>query len=112
MPSQLVAALWSVAAVILWVVLATRNPDLTYHFAPLIAAGAWPVAGSRPLMALASGSLTAAAAVGLAASGSMEGPDLVGGDAAFLEAVLFTAAGAAAGAGWAVSRSPRTTSSG
>ena len=112
MRAQLVPASWSVAAVAVWIVLAARNPHLTYHFAPLIAAGAWPVAGSRPQAAFASGILAIAAAIALARAGSLEGPDLIGGRAAFGGAALFAVVGAAAGAAWALSRSPRTTSSG
>ena len=112
MRTQFVPALWSIGATVAWMVLASRNPNLTYHFAPIIAAGAWPIAGSRPRFAIASGALAVAASIGLELSGSLEGPDLVGGHAAFGEAVLFALLGAVAGGFWAVSRSPRMTSSG
>ncbi len=110
--SQLLPALWSLGAALAWIVLATRNPHLTYHFAPLIVAGAWPIAGSRPPTAWLSGAIAVLATVGLQAAGSLDGPDLVGGDAAFGEAVLFAVAGAVGGAGWVLSRSRRMTSSG
>ena len=112
MREQGLAGLWTIGALAVWAFLATRNPDLTYHFAPLIAAAAWPVAGSRAHTAVVSGILTLATSIGLAAAGSLEGPDLVGGHAALAEAVLFTFAGAAGGAAWTLSRSRRTTSSG
>lgn len=112
MRTQLVPALWSIGAAAVWVVLASRNPELTYHFAPLIAAGAWPIAGSRPWAAIGSGAIALAAASALQLAGSLEGPDLVGGEAAFAEAILFALIGAGAGWARAVSRSPRTTSSG
>ena len=112
MREQFLAALWTIGALAVWAFLASRNPELTYHFAPLVAAAAWPVAGSRPDSAVVSGTLTLATSFGLAAAGSMDGPDLVGGHAALAEAVLFAVVGAAGGAAWAVSRSRRTTSSG
>ena len=112
MRAQILPAAWSVAAAAAWVLLASRSPNLTYHFAPLVAAGAWPIAGSRARWAVASGAIAVATAVGLRVSSSLEGPDLIGGHAAFAEAVLFALVGAGGGAIWAVRRSHRTTSAG
>ena len=100
---------WTVAALAVWVVLAVRSPELTYHLAPLIAAGVWPLMSGRAAAAVASGGVTIAVAVGLALSDSLEGPDLVGGHAAFGEAVLFAVFGAALGAAWAVARTATPT---
>ena len=112
MREQALAGLWTIGTLAVWAFLATRSPDLTYHFAPLIAAAAWPVAGSRANTAMISGPLTLLTSIGLAAAGSLQGPDLVGGHAALAEAVVFGVAGAVGGAAWALSRSRRTTSSG
>lgn len=102
-----------VAAV--WVALAWFNPDNTYHAAPLLAAGIFPVA-----QRLRHGRLTAGQAVGAAAGGylnvlvvtvlltvvdKLEGPSLLPfGDAA-VEALVFGAAGSLLGA--AAAHAPR-----
>ncbi len=103
--TRLGPGLWTFAALALWAVLAARSPDLTYHFAPLIAAGVWPVMSGRAAAAVASGGVTLLVSIGLALAGWLEGPDFFGGHAAFGEAALFAVAGAALGAAWAIARS-------
>jgi hypothetical protein len=95
------------AVLAIWSILAVRSPDLTYHFAPLIAAGVWPVLGRhtttsplRPtaLAALGGFAMTVAVSVLLAGAGYLQGPTFWGDGHALSEAILFAALGAAGGA--------------
>lgn len=101
MRSHLIAASWSLAAAAVWFVLALNNPTLTYHFAPIIVSGAWPVLlpgrTSRDLWAAGIGAMGMALIVTLALSlsDSLRGPDLLKGDAATAEMILFSVLGAA-----------------
>jgi hypothetical protein len=110
MRSQLVwlrGAAATAVVLAVWSVLAVRSPDLTYHFAPLIAAGVWPVlghhtttSGLRPtaLAALGGFAMTATVSLLLAGAGYLEGPTFWGDGHALSEAILFAALGAAGGA--------------
>ena len=91
----------------IWAALAVRNPTLTYHFAPLIAAVAGPwftrtsVGHLDPAPALAVVApgllLTLVVAAALHATDHLLGPTFWSEDGAIGEAVLFAVAGAAAG---------------
>ena len=103
---------WTVGVLVVWTILAIRNPTLTYHFAPLIAAAAWPIASRReaaqPLMqALISGvgALVLVTVVSLAlwSSENLDGPILWGDGPAVVEALLFAALGALFGT-WVAGR--------
>lgn len=93
----------------IWVVAAALRPELTFHLAPLIVAGAAPVilaleargvGNSEPPLAaaglLATG-LAVAATGGLSAAGWLEGPSLLPTGGAALEAAMFALAGGTAG---------------
>ncbi len=91
----------------LWVILAVRNPVLTYHFAPLLAALAWPVAVRRSnpqpvnvagLAATGSFLLVAVVGIVLAAAGKLDGPTFWNDGPALIEVLLFAAIGAGFGA--------------
>ena len=101
------------ATLAIWTVLAIRSPDLTYHFAPLIAAAAWPVLVRRneapPVRdSVAAGvgafALVSGVAVLLAAGGYLEGPTFWNDGPALTEAFLFAGLGVAAGV--AIARRP------
>jgi hypothetical protein len=97
----------------LWVVLAFLNPETTYHLAPVLVAGAYPVglrrrANRRVRLGMAAaaavGSLLVALVVTLALwlAGRLDGPTLLPfGDAA-VESVVFALTGAVIGFGFAV----------
>jgi hypothetical protein len=95
----------SLGIAVLWCLLALATPRRTYHFAPILAAAAWPATGRmlrgranprQGLRAAASGLLmVAVAAMALTAAGALAGPGLVG-DSAPVEAT----AGAVLGALW------------
>jgi glutaredoxin-like protein len=104
---------------LLWGLLAVRTPTTTYHLAPLLVAGAAPMAGrwrlrapvrSRVALAWAVlGLLVAlAAAAVLALRGLLAGPDITGGNAAVAETVLLAVLGAALG-WWLARRGGRST---
>lgn len=93
-------ALASLAAAGVWIVLATRNPDLTYHFAPAIAAAAWPwlARGGPKVLPVAGGIAIALAATALLmASDSLQGPTLWGSDGALGESMASALIGGAVG---------------
>lgn len=100
------AAIASLAAAILWIVLAWRTPTSTYHFAPIVVVLAGPFVvrqrtSHRPLVQAAkivgiSVMVAVAALVLLALATKMEGPTFWSDDGAPLEAALFTAASALA----------------
>ena len=90
----------------IWVFLAVRNPDLTYHFAPILAALAWPLsirrsepqpAAAAAQVGAASFAVVAAVSVVLWFSDKMLGPTLWSDDGAIGEAILFAALGAGLG---------------
>jgi hypothetical protein len=91
------------AVTAVWAALASSSPTRTYHFAPLLAALAWPVlarAGSGRRSAQESlgpvvGGFVGpgAAAVALALTDALEGPELFGGSA-LGEALILIAVGA------------------
>jgi len=90
----------------IWVVLAVRNPDLTYHFAPILAALAWPLsirrsepqpAAAAARIGAASFALVAATSVVLWLGDKLMGPTLWSDDGSIVEAILFAALGAALG---------------
>ena len=91
-----------------WVGLAARTPTATFHFAPLIAAAAWPAAlrGGGPLRVAPVDAFRAAAgaaAVGFAALGVLlafdwlRGPTFWDAGPAVVEVVPMIVVGAAAG---------------
>lgn len=102
-----VPLLTSVTITTVWTGLALRSPTLTYHFAPLLAAAAWPVvaraARGRATVAVglraAGGGLLVAvlATAELHSLDALRGPALIGGSAT-TEAFLNAAVGAAWGA--------------
>lgn len=94
--------------VVAWVGLAARSPTLTFHFAPLIAAAAWPAAlrGGRPLRvapvdafrgAVGAAGLTYAAMAVLLVFDWMRGPTFWDSGPAIVEVVPMVIVGAAAG---------------
>ena len=98
----------SIGLAILWIVLAWRNPDTTYHLGPPLVALAVSLshrsAGSGPLSvpaaagAAVSGLINALVAVGvLAFNDKLLGGSLLPFGDATLESILFAIAGAAAG---------------
>ncbi len=89
-----------------WVLLAIRNPQLTYHFAPLIAAFVGPaslrtigpVDAARVIpVAAATSVVVGLVAVVLHVTGGMEGPTFWNDGPALSEAILFAVLGAAGG---------------
>ena len=110
----------ALAATALWWVLAAGNPTSTYHFAPMIVAGAWVAlegmseAGLTPRMSvrLAAAGFAAAAIVTvlLELAGNLDGPVFWehGDDAPVVaEHLLFAALGAVGGSAVAVRRAFR-----
>jgi hypothetical protein len=96
----------ALALLAVWAVLATRNPNLTYHFAPLLAGAAWPAllrdadrVATRDLVIAGLGgfALVSGSALLLAASGYLDGPTFWNDGPAVTEAVLFAAAGSGGG---------------
>ncbi|MEE9415543.1 MAG: hypothetical protein V3V01_09680 [Acidimicrobiales bacterium] len=97
----------SLVGAVLWLGLALRTPTSTFHFAPLIVAGVWPVVrrsmGRRletveaAKVAVASGGLALLVGLTLLIADSLKGPSLWSEDDAFLEVVLFAILGAAFG---------------
>lgn len=91
-----------------WVGLAARSPELTYHFAPLIAAVAWPAAlrGGGPLRvapidagraAIGAAAVTFTAMAVLLAFDWLRGPTFWDSGPAVVEVVPMVLVGAAAG---------------
>jgi glutaredoxin len=109
--------LGSVAFALLWLVLAASSKATTYHLAPLLVAGAPPVVGRwwararigppEALRLAVNGLVVAGLAIAvLAWLGMLDGPDLVGGNHALIEAVVASMTGAAAGL-WLAQRRSR-----
>ena len=100
-------ALLSLAVALVWVFLASRNPTLHYHFAPLIGAAVWPISirtiGQRPrndafLAGAGSAGVILAATLWLQLADNLRGPNFLHQGPAWPEAVLFVIVGAAFGA--------------
>jgi hypothetical protein len=99
-------ALATIAVLAIWAALSLRRPELTYHFGPLLAAAAWPMAHrSRHGRAARNASIGLAAAVFIIVAAAsttvwlwdgLKGPALVGGSA-LAEAFIAAAVGAAYG---------------
>lgn len=97
----------AVTVTTVWTGLALRHPTLTYHFAPVLAAAAWPLVAraTRGRTTIAVGLRTAGGGLLVAALATAElhsldvlrGPALIGGSAT-TEALLGAMAGAAWGA--------------
>lgn len=93
--------------VVVWSALAARSPELTYHFAPLLAAvaGPWLVQSTlgrqdRRTAALATGvafAMTVLTAAALHVADRLRGPTFWSDSGAFGEALLFGLIGAALG---------------
>lgn len=93
----------TLAVIAIWSFLANRNPDLTYHFAPVIGAvtGPWLVQstlGRQPAGRTAAAVATSIALVlitgfALHASDRLLGPTFWSPDGAIVEVVLFALAG-------------------
>lgn len=105
------------AVALVWVALALRQPDTTYHFAPIIVAASWGAArrwvdaspGSRTAGLTAAGGGGAIAlitAAELAWLGALDGPTLWGTSGALAETLAFAAAGAALGYRFVTRRRP------
>lgn len=105
-PTHLRGAILTSAVGVIWFLLAARNPNLHYHFAPLIAAALWPLSlrskGRATAADARKGGLGAAVIVLVTtgiilAIGNMLGPNFLDRGPAWPEAVLFTVIAA----GWA-----------
>lgn len=92
----------------LWVVVAAWRPETTYHLAPLLIAGAAPVAAAADVprhgdvraivrAGLLGSSISLATTALLSAAGWLSGPSLLPFGGAATEAVVFSIAGAAGG---------------
>lgn len=115
LPTGLAEPAASAAMSVLWLLMATAHPTTTYHFAPFVAAAAWPVlrrlrVGAR-LSAVPAGVAVAGAAafavlttMVLAVQGALHGPTLLDTHGAEIEALTGVALGA--GAGTLVARWP------
>ena len=105
-PSHIRGAALTGLVCIVWIFLARRNPDLHYHFAPLIASSLWPLSlrtqGRRSIQDAAIGGVGAVALTWgttllIQLAGYMDGPNFLHAGPAWPEAVLFTVIGAAIG---------------
>lgn len=109
----------SVGAAVLWIVLAWRSPTSTHHFAPLVVAGVWgfltrkdnlPAPSRSDRLVMLGGGLAVAMAafVLLAASGRLDGPELVAPVPVLVELPLMAVIGAVVGSGaWCLVTNPR-----
>ena len=100
-------ALFVALVLVIWAVLAARRPELTYHFAPLIARFVGPAAlrtnGPAPAtigwkVGAASAVAVSLASVALHVPGVLDGPTFWNDGPALTEAILFSAIGASVGA--------------
>ena len=103
-PTHVRGAIYSAVVGVVWIVLAWRNPSLTYHFAPLIGAAAWPLSlrtqGRRHITDARLGGLggfgvMTVVTVILLIAGRMDGPNFLHVGPAWPEAILFAVIGAA-----------------
>ena len=102
LPSMARALLVSGGVGVIWLVLAWRNPSLTYHFAPLIGAAVGPLSlrtqgQADSSLANKTGGIVLAFMLGitllLELAGRQEGPNFLEMGPAWPEAVLFSAIG-------------------
>lgn len=102
-------ALVSIAAALLWTVLAWRTPSSTHHFAPLVAAGAWgylaryerlpnPTKSDRLVMWLGGFSAAAIAQLVLTVAEKLNGPPLIASIPVPAELLIMAVLGATIGA--------------
>lgn len=105
-PTMLRAALVSGGVGLIWIILAWRNPNLTYHFAPLIGATVGPLSlrsqgQANAALARSTGALVLilmlAVTLLLELSGRQEGPNFLEVGPAWPEAVLFAVIGVLVG---------------
>ncbi len=82
---------------VLWLLLAWRSPDVTYHLAPLLVAGAFAAVIGGGRGALVAFAATTAVAALAGAGGLLAGPSLLPVGGAVLEALVFAAVGSALG---------------
>lgn len=102
----------SIVVAAIWMGLAINRPESTFHFAPAVAAAAWPVtarirsgaASNRAAGLAALGGLVVALAATLILEGvdALEGPEVIGGSA-LGESIIASVVGAAWG-GWVLTR--------
>lgn len=99
-------SLYGLGLTILWVGLASANPTITYHLAPVLVAVAVPVGSAlngrlEPLTAVAATAiglaLTYGATAGLGVTDHLTGPSLLPSGGAVVEAIVFGAVGAVGG---------------
>jgi hypothetical protein len=112
-----VATAASMAAALIWVLLAWRSPTSTFHFAPIVIVLAGPFVTKQrsddsgfgnALIPVGASGLTALAALALLAlAGKLEGPTFWSDDGAGLEAAAFIGASAIVGFVALVGRSSR-----
>ena len=110
--TTLQTSLWRPAGValgltVLWVVVAAWRPETTYHLAPVLVAGAPPVAlaldapSSRAVNVFGAAGfgllIALVATAGLSAAGWLAGPSRLPAGGAAVEAVVFSLVGAALG---------------
>ncbi len=116
---------WALAAAGAWIVLATRTPTSTFHFAPLVVAGAWVVYDGYSVAGITQHRAVNEAAIGFALAalatlllevmGNLSGPVFwhEGPDSpVVLEHLLFAAGGAVLGFGLAMRRANKAPTSG
>lgn len=99
-------SLYGLGLTVLWIGLASANPKITYHLAPVLVAIAVPVGSTlngrlKPPTAVAASAiglvLTYGTAVGLGATNHLAGPSLLPSGGAVVEAIVFGAVGAVGG---------------
>jgi uncharacterized protein (DUF427 family)/glutaredoxin len=119
------AAVWTLAATALWMLLAAWRPTTTWHLGPVLAAAAAPWligqelrggdrrAAPRLAVAAAAGFLVAAAATSvLAAAGLLRGPTVPGFPRPWMEPLVLAAVGAAVAVVPGLLRARRTPTAG
>ena len=106
-------SLYGLGLTLLWIGLASANPKITYHLAPLLVAMTVPVGSAlnarlKPATAVAASAsglaLTYGATVGLGATDHLTGPSLLPSGGAVVEAIVFGAVGAVGGLVFAIWR--------
>lgn len=99
---------FTAAAAAAWIVLALNSPTTTYHFAPMVAAAAWPVALrlrvglrlSAKAVSVAAGrgiAVALAVTLALASTGALAGPTFFGTPHALAESLVMAGIGAVIG---------------
>lgn len=105
------------AVALAWTALARRQPDTTYHFAPILVAASWGATcrwvaagpATRPAglaTAGGGGAIALIATAELARVGAFKGPTLWGTSSALVETVAFAVVGAALGFRFVTRRRP------